>query len=178
MGPRFAASPATSLDSSLPALTVAPRGASAPGRRVTVSPPLKLGGLATHQARRAARAIARYAGVEAAPTDDDGELVLDGVLMTGAAPVALDDRPLEPAAARPLWWPSRKVAGRYLHAYLEDEARSAAQPRPQAGVRVRLDAATARELDTGYLYSPSRFPSAEEIARLGRRIHDYKRDHR
>lgn len=142
-----------------------------------VASPLKLGGLATHQARRAARAIAGYAGVETTPTDDDGELVLDGVLMTGAAPVALDDRPLEPTSDAPLWWPSRKVAGRYLHAYLQDKERSAAQPRPQAGVRVRLDAATARELETGSLYSPSRFPSADEIARLGRRIHDYKRDH-
>ena len=134
-----------------------------------VASPLKLGGLATHQARRAARAIASYAGVETTPTDDDGELVLDGVLMTGAAPVALDDRPLEPASDVPLWWPSRKVAGRYLHAYLQGKERPAAQPRPQAGVRVRLDAATARERDTGYLSRPPDLPSADEIARLGRR---------
>ncbi len=43
--------------------------------------PVKFGGLATHQARRAVAAIARFAGVEDAP--DPGEPVLHGRLLVG-----------------------------------------------------------------------------------------------
>jgi sulfide:quinone oxidoreductase len=82
-----------------------------------VASPLKLGGLATHQATGAAREIVRAAGVE--PPEEDDELELDAVLMTGTAPVALDDKPLGDASAAPSWWPARKVASRYLEAYLE-----------------------------------------------------------
>jgi hypothetical protein len=38
--------------------------------------------------------------------------------MTGGAPVAIDDLPLEPVAGAPSWWPERKVASRYLDGYL------------------------------------------------------------
>ena len=83
-----------------------------------IASPLKLGGLAAHQANRAAHDIAIAAGVDVPHLEADDELVLHGVLMTGEAPVALDDRALEPAAGAPRWWPDRKVASRYLEAYL------------------------------------------------------------
>jgi sulfide:quinone oxidoreductase len=83
-----------------------------------VASPLKHGGLATHQASRAARAIATAAGAAVPHSDRDDRLVLHAVLMTGEAPVAIDDLPLGPVAGAPSWWPERKVASQYLDRYL------------------------------------------------------------
>lgn len=83
-----------------------------------IASPLKLGGLAAHQAGRAARDIAIAAGIDVPRVDADDELVLHAVLMTGETPAALDDGALEPAAGAPRWWPARKVASRYLEEYL------------------------------------------------------------
>ena len=84
------------------------------GRRVVS--PIKFGGLATHQARRAAAAIARLAGVEDAP--DPGEPVLHGRLMVGRRMRRLSGR--GDAEGAPLWWPQGKVAGEYLPRWLTE----------------------------------------------------------
>jgi hypothetical protein len=53
--------------------------------------PVKLGGLATWQAARAAAAIARLAGADV-PDVRDEEIVLEGVLMTGEQPYLGEER--------------------------------------------------------------------------------------
>ena len=63
--------------------------------------PIKFGGVATHQARRAAAAIARLAGVEDAP--DPGEPVIHGRLLVGRRTRRLAGR--GDAEGAPLWWP-------------------------------------------------------------------------
>ena len=82
---------------------------------------LKMGSLAAYRARDAARRIAAVAGVDTA--HDDDELVIDAVLMTGAAPVALDGRPLGGPSAGDRRSPARKVATRHLEAYLDPAPR-------------------------------------------------------
>ena len=91
--------------------------------------PVKQGGLATQQADAAAEAIAAAAG---APIDPRPcRHILRGVVLTGEEPLFLrrdldDDsalvRPLRgapPGVSRvQLWWPSGKVAGRYLTGFL------------------------------------------------------------
>jgi sulfide:quinone oxidoreductase len=91
--------------------------------------PVKQGGLATQQADAAAEAIASSAG---APIDPRPcRHVLRGVVLTGEEPLFLrrdldDDstlvRPLRgapPGVSRvQLWWPSGKIAGRYLTGFL------------------------------------------------------------
>jgi len=83
-----------------------------------IASPMKMGGLASYQARRAAGDIARAAGVDVPPGDGADDLALHAVLMTGEDPVALDDLPLAAAAGAPRWWPARKVASHHLEAYL------------------------------------------------------------
>ena len=83
-------------------------GRSAKRPRPAVVSPVKLGGLATHQARRAATAIARLAGVEDAP--DPGEPVLHGRLLIGERRTRTL-RGRGDAEGAPLWWPAGKVAG-------------------------------------------------------------------
>ena len=83
-----------------------------------VESPVKFGGLATHQARRAAAAIARLAGVTDAP--DPGEPVLHGRLLTGHGTRRLSAR--GDAEGAPLWWPAGKIVGR-VPAALADGAR-------------------------------------------------------
>ena len=82
---------------------------------------VKFGGLATHQARRAAAAIARLAGVEDAP--DPGEAVLHGHLLLGRR-----SRRLAPSgddAGAPLWWPAGKIAGEHLPRWLAEHGLAA-----------------------------------------------------
>src|SRR5829696_1095749 len=79
--------------------------------------PVKFGGLATHQARRAATAIARLAGVEDAP--DPGEPVLHGRLLIGERRTRRL-RGRGDAEGAPLWWPAGKVAGEYLPRWLAE----------------------------------------------------------
>jgi sulfide:quinone oxidoreductase len=92
--------------------------------------PIKQGGLATQQADAAAEAIAAEAGAPVVPRPC--RRVLRGVVLTGEAPLYvrrdLDDdsafvRPLRGAPAgvsrSQLWWPSGKIARRYLTGFLE-----------------------------------------------------------
>jgi len=91
--------------------------------------PIKQGGLAAQQADAAAEAIAAEAGAQLTPRAC--RRVLRGVVFTGEAPLFLrrdldDDSPLaRPLRGAPvgisrsqLWWPSGKIGGRYLTAFL------------------------------------------------------------
>jgi sulfide:quinone oxidoreductase len=90
---------------------------------------IKQGGLATQQADAAAEAIAAEAGAPVVPRPF--KRILRGVVLTGERPLFLrrdldDDsvvtRPLRgapPGVSRvQLWWPSGKIAGRYLTGFL------------------------------------------------------------
>jgi sulfide:quinone oxidoreductase len=91
--------------------------------------PVKQGGLATQQADAAAEQIAAEAGAPVTPRPVGR--VLRGVVLTGEASLFLRrDLNSDEAIARPLrgappgvsrsqlWWPSGKVAGRYLTGFL------------------------------------------------------------
>ena len=91
--------------------------------------PIKQGGLAAQQADAAAEAIAAEAGAPVTPRPC--RRVLRGVVLTGEAPLYLrhdldDDRPLartlrgapEGISRSQLWWPSGKIAGRYVTGFL------------------------------------------------------------
>jgi sulfide:quinone oxidoreductase len=131
--------------------------------------PVKFGGLATHQARRAVAAIARLAGVEDAP--DPGEPVLHGQLLVGGRSRRLAAR--GDADGAPLWWPAGKVAGEYLPRWLAENglAPQATQEPPKAGVTVRRPLSELRGAEAQYLHELARqFRSADPaIAALGRR---------
>jgi sulfide:quinone oxidoreductase len=133
--------------------------------------PVKFGGLATHQARRAAAAIARRAGVERA--HDPGEPVLVGRLLVGDRSRRLIRR--ADIDRRPLWWPPGKVVGEHLPRWLADHgaAPAAATDAPKEGIVVRRPLSTLRGPEAQYLYDLARqFRSADpEIAALGRRMH-------
>jgi sulfide:quinone oxidoreductase len=85
--------------------------------------PLKQGGLAAQQADAAAAAIAAEAG--APVVAQRATRVLRGVILTGEAPLVLS-RDLDDDAGRTsisrtqLWWPSGKLAGRYLSGFLAE----------------------------------------------------------
>jgi sulfide:quinone oxidoreductase len=132
--------------------------------------PVKFGGLATHQARRAAAAIARVAGAEEAP--DPGEPALVGRLMVGKRTRRLIRRADVDTA--PLWWPAGKVAGEYLPRWLAEHgvAPAAAHEPPAGGVGVRRPLSTLRGAEAQYLYDLARqFRTDDpEIAALGRRM--------
>jgi sulfide:quinone oxidoreductase len=140
-----------------------------------VRSPLKFGGLATHQARRAAAAIARLAG--AADVADPGEPVLVGRLLVGERTRRLRGRGDGDAA--PLWWPSGKVAGRYLPRWLAEHGvvpQGAAEP-PADGVPVRRPLSALHGPEADYLFDLGRrFASADPaIAALGRRMGEARR---
>lgn len=91
--------------------------------------PVKQGGLAAQQADAAAEAIAAEAGAPVTPRPC--RRVLRGIVLTGEAPLYLrrdldDDRPLaralrgapEGISRSQLWWPTGKIAGRYLTGFL------------------------------------------------------------
>jgi sulfide:quinone oxidoreductase len=134
--------------------------------------PVKFGGLATHQARRAAAAIARLAGAEDVP--DPGEPVLHGHLLTGAGRRRLAARGDDQGA--PLWWPAGKVAGEYLPRWLAEHgiAPQALRSPPRGGIDVRRPLSTLRAPEHQYLYDLARqFRTDDpEIAALGRRMHE------
>jgi sulfide:quinone oxidoreductase len=136
-----------------------------------VASPVKFGGLATHQARRAASAIARLAGVPDAP--DPGEPVLHGRLLTGHGTRRLAAR--GDAAGAPLWWPVGKIAGQYLPRWLAEHGvfpAAAAEPPAQRGVEIRRPLRDLRGAEAQYLYDLARqFRSDDpQIAALGRRM--------
>jgi sulfide:quinone oxidoreductase len=133
--------------------------------------PLKFGGLATHQARRAAAGIARAAGVEDAP--DPGEPVIHGRLLTGRRTRRLRGR--GDAEGAPLWWPQGKIAGEYLPRWLtEHGVTPPAAEEPEEGITIhrRISELPSHELE--YLHGLARdFRSADPaIASLGRHMRE------
>ena len=134
--------------------------------------PIKFGGLATHQARRAAAAIARLAGVEDAP--DPGEPVLHGRLMTGRRMRSLSGR--GDAEGAPLWWPQGKVSGEYLPRWLTEHgvAPPGAEEPAEEGITVHRTVRELRGPEVEYLGGLAReFRSADPaIAALGRRMRE------
>jgi sulfide:quinone oxidoreductase len=134
--------------------------------------PLKFGGLATHQARRAAAAIARLAGVE--DVADPGEPVVSGRLLVGRRTRRLRGR--GDAEGAPLWWPQGKVAGEHLPRWLAEHGVGppASQDPPEGGIPVRRTLRSMRTPEAQYLFDLARRyeGSDPEIASLGRRMHD------
>jgi sulfide:quinone oxidoreductase len=134
--------------------------------------PIKFGGLATHQARRAAAAIARLAGVEDAP--DPGEPVIQGRLLVGRRTRRLKGR--GDAEGAPLWWPQGKIAGEYLPRWLSEHGvlAPAQQPPPGEGVTVNQPVSRMSSTETKYLFALARqFRSSDPaIASLGRRMRE------
>jgi sulfide:quinone oxidoreductase len=116
--------------------------------------PVKFGGLATHQARRAAAAIARLAGVADVP--DPGEPVLHGRLLVGHRTRRLRDR--GDAEGAPLWWPQGKVAGEYLPRWLAEHgvAPPASQEPPDGGIEVHRPLSAMRGAEAQYLLDLAR----------------------
>ena len=135
--------------------------------------PVKFGGLATHQARRAAAAIARVAGADAA---DPGEPVLHGRLLVGHRTRRLAGK--DGAAGAPLWWPHGKVAGEHLPRWLAEHgvAPPAAEAPPDEGITVRRPLSAMRGAEAQYLFDLARqFRSSDPaIASLGRRMREMR----
>jgi sulfide:quinone oxidoreductase len=135
--------------------------------------PIKFGGVATHQARRAAAAIARLAGAEDAP--DPGEPVIQGRLLVGRRSRRLQGR--GDAEAAPLWWPQGKVAGVYLPRWLSEHGvmPPVVQPPPEdEGVAVNQPLSRMSGAEQQYLFELARqFRSGDPaIAALGRRMRE------
>jgi sulfide:quinone oxidoreductase len=134
--------------------------------------PVKFGGLATHQARLAAAAIARLAGADDVP--DPGEPVLHGRLLTGRGMRRLAGR--GDAEGAPLWWPAGKIAGEYLPRWLAEHgiAPQAAAPPPGEGVVVERPLRHLRGAESQYLFDLARRYSSNDpqIAALGRRMRE------
>jgi sulfide:quinone oxidoreductase len=116
-----------------------------------VQSPVKFGGLATHQARVAVTSMLRAAGFADLP--DPGEPVLQGRLLVGGAR-SRRLRGRGDGVAAPLWWPSGKVAGRYLPRWLAEHglAPQGAQEPPARGVAVRRSLSAMRGAEAQYLY--------------------------
>jgi sulfide:quinone oxidoreductase len=134
--------------------------------------PIKFGGVATHQARRAAAAIARLAGADDAP--DPGEPVIQGRLLVGRRSRRLQGR--GDADAAPLWWPQGKVAGVYLPRWLAERGvlPPSVAPPPDEGVTVNQPLSRMSTAEQQYLFTLARqFRSADPaIASLGRRMRE------
>jgi sulfide:quinone oxidoreductase len=136
--------------------------------------PLKFGGLATHQARRAAAAIARLAGAENVP--DPGEPVVHGQLLVGHRRRRLRGR--GDAEGAPLWWPQGKIAGEYLPRWLAEHgiAAPASQEPPPGGVGVRRSLRALRGAEAQHLFDLAhRLDSSDPaIPALGRRMRELR----
>lgn len=137
--------------------------------------PVKFGGLATHQARVAAAAVARLAGVSVA---DPGEPVLHGRLLTGRGSRRLRGR--GDAEGAPLWWPQGKIAGEYLPAWLAQHGvvSPASSPPPKdEGVVVERSVRALKAPEYQYLFELGREYRTDDpaIAALGRRMREAQR---
>jgi sulfide:quinone oxidoreductase len=134
--------------------------------------PLKFGGLATHQARRAIAAIARLAGAHDVP--DPGEPVVHGQLLVGHRARRLRGR--GDAEGAPLWWPQGKVAGEYLPRWLADQGivTPAIEKPPAGGITVRRPVSSMRDPEAQYLFDLARRYRINDpaIAALGRRMRE------
>ena len=135
-----------------------------------VQSPVKFGGLATHQARLAAAAIARLAGAEDVP--DPGEPVLHGRLLVGRGTRRLAAR--GDAEGAPLWWPSGKIAGEHLPRWLTEHGvvPQGAEAPPEGGITIKRPLRHVRGVESQYLYDLAhRYRTNDpEIAALGRRM--------
>ena len=138
--------------------------------------PVKFGGLATHQARIAAAAIARAAGATDVP--EPGEPVLHGRLLIGKRTRRLRGR--GDAEGAPLWWPHGKVAGEYLPRWLSEHGvappPAAEEPPDDEGVTVRQPLHSLRGPEAQYLFELGRqYRSGDPaIAALGRRMREMR----
>jgi sulfide:quinone oxidoreductase len=137
-----------------------------------IASPIKFGGLATHQARVAATAVARLAGVT---VPDPGEPVIHGRLLVGHRTRRLRGR--GDAEGAPLWWPHGKVAGEYLPRWLAEHgvAPPAAAPAPEGeGVPVQRSVRALRAPEYQYLFELGREYRTDDpaIASLGRRMRE------
>jgi len=135
--------------------------------------PVKFGGLATHQARRAVAAIARLAGVEDVP--DPGEPVLHGRLLVGSGRTRrLAARGDE--AGAPLWWPAGKVAGEYLPRWLAAHgvAPQGSEAPPHEGITIHRPLSEMEGGEARYLRELARqFRSSDPaLGALGRRMRE------
>ena len=132
--------------------------------------PVKFGGLATHQARRAAAAIARLAGAQDAP--DPGEPVLHGRLLVGRRTRRLSGG--GDAEGAPLWWPQGKIAGEYLPRWLTEHgvAPPATHEPTDQGITIHRPLTELRGPELEYLNNLAHeFRSADPaIATLGRHM--------
>ncbi|HEX5620914.1 MAG TPA: FAD-dependent oxidoreductase [Solirubrobacteraceae bacterium] len=141
-----------------------------------IASPVKFGGLATHQARIAAAAIARAAGATDVP--DPGEPVLHGRLLIGKRMRRLRGR--GDAEGAPLWWPHGKVAGEYLPRWLAEHGVApppvAEEPPADEGVTVRQPLHALRGPEAQYLFELGRqYRSGDPaIAALGRRMREMR----
>jgi sulfide:quinone oxidoreductase len=137
-----------------------------------IQSPVKFGGLATHQARLAAAAIARLAGIQDVP--DPGEPVLHGRLLTGRGTRRLAGR--GDAEGAPLWWPSGKIAGEYLPRWLAENglAPQGAEEPPEDGIVVERLMRHVRDAESQYLFDLARRYTSNDpqIAALGRRMRE------
>ncbi|MGZ8717149.1 MAG: hypothetical protein ACXWYO_08575, partial [Gaiellaceae bacterium] len=137
-----------------------------------VASPIKFGGLATPQARRAAGAIARLAGADDAP--DPGEPVIHGRLLLGRRTRRLRAR--GDAEGAPLWWPQGKVAGEYLPRWLAEHGvvSPASQEPTEEGVTVHQPLSAMRGPEAQYLAELARdFRSGDPaLGALGRRMRE------
>ncbi len=136
--------------------------------------PLKFGGLATHQARRAAAAIARLAGAD--DVADPGEPVVRGQLLVGHRRRRLRGR--GDGEGAPLWWPQGKIAGEYLPRWLAEHgvvAPVSGDP-PPGGVNVRRTLRALRGAEAQHLFDLShRLDSSDPtVAALGRRMRELR----
>ena len=134
--------------------------------------PVNFGGLATHQARRAAAAIAGIAGVD---VPDPGEPVLHGRLLVGHRSRRL--APSGGAEGAPLWWPHGKVAGEHLPRWLAEHGvapPAAEEPPDEDGVTIRRPLSEMRGPEALYLHELARQyrTSDPAIAALGRRMRE------
>src|SRR5215218_109904 len=136
--------------------------------------PVKFGGLATHQARRAVAAIARLAGVHDAP--DPGEPVLHGRLLVGGGRTRrLAGR--GDAEGAPLWWPAGKVSGEHLPRWLAENGvapQGAHEPPQEQGIAIRRPLRQLQSPEARYLYELARQFRSDDpaLAALGRRMHE------
>ncbi|HKE77970.1 MAG TPA: FAD-dependent oxidoreductase [Solirubrobacteraceae bacterium] len=135
--------------------------------------PLKFGGLATHQARRAAAAIARLAGAGDVP--DPGEAVVHGQLLVGHRRRRLRSGDDEGA---PLWFPKGKVAGEYLPRWLVEHgiAPPPSEETPPGGVTVNRSLRALRGAEAQHLFDLSRRLDSRDpaVAALGRRMRELR----
>ena len=140
-----------------------------------IASPVKFGGLATHQARIAAAAIARLAGVEDVP--DPGEPVIHGRLLTGRRSRRLRGR--GDAEGAPLWWPQGKVAGEYLPRWLAEHglAPAAGAAPPEGEIVTILQPLSAIPgPEAQYLFDLKRRYRIDDpaIASLGRQMRELR----